>query len=155
MHTVRFLLISILFLAACRSLKPSESTFHEAVGDQAKRVSTITSMISKAQTLPTSIQDAQLVEQRIGDGEFGPSDYRTFALIQIAPQDAPAWQAILTPLDKRPDYQSLPQPYSWWVDENSFAALQFYTSDALTGKSNGWIAMDAENGKIYLYTFTT
>ena len=160
MHTVRFLLISLLFLltsqlVACNSARPPESSFVEVVGDQPKRVSTVTAMLTKFHIPPTPILDAQFVEEKIGDDELGPADYRTFTQIAVAPADIPTWQALLTPLDAAPAYSAPPQAYTWWVQEDAFNALQFYAPDTFSNRTNGWIAIDAQSGMIYIYSFTT
>lgn len=160
MHIVRFLLISYIGLFALTACKPSPPrtsaiSYVEVVGDQAKRVNVITAMLTKSSTLPTTMIDAQFVEEKIGDGELGPADYRTFALIEIEPSDIAKWQGNLTPLAQIPSYAAPSQPYEWWVDEDAFATLLFYEPAPLTQHFNGWIALDPQQGKVYVFSFTT
>jgi hypothetical protein len=155
MHIVRFTLIAYLFLVACTPSRPTKISYFEVVGTQARRVEVITAMLAKLHPLPTPIVDAQFVEEKIGDDELGPADYRAFTLLEIAPENIAAWQDILITLDTAPDHATPSQPTSWWVDEDTFVTLQFYAPDTLTGRTNGWIALDPESGKIYIYSFTT
>lgn len=155
MHTVRLIVITCLFLAACSSSRPPEISYFEVVGNQAKRVDTVTSMLANFHALPTPIVDAQFVEEKIGDDELGPADYRAFTMLEIAPENLAAWQDILTPLDAPPDYQTPSQPYSWWVAEDDFPVMQFYAPEPLTGRTNGWVALDTPSGKLFIYSFTT
>ena len=160
MRIVRLLLILYLCLFALTACKPSAPrasaiSYFEVVGDQAKRVSVITAMLAKFSTLPTAMIDAQFVEEKIGDSELGPADYRTFTLIEIAPDDVATWQGILTPLAHPPSYAAPSQPYEWWVGEDAFATLVFYEPAPLTQHLNGWIALDPQQGKIYVFSFTT
>jgi hypothetical protein len=159
MHAVRWILISlllcVLFAACSQKQQPANISYFEAVGDQAKRVATVTGMLSRIQALPTPLADAEFVEEKIGDDNLGPADYRAFTMLVIAPENIAAWQAMLTPLADRPDYQAPDQPYSWWLTQDAFNALQFYAPDQLTGRANGWVAVDLEAGTIYIYSYTT
>jgi hypothetical protein len=76
-------------------------------------------------------------------------------LIEIAPEDVSEWQALLAPLDTKPSYAALPQTFTWWVAEANFDSLQFYAPETFTYRTNGWIAINSQNGKIYIYSFTT
>lgn len=160
MRTVRLLLFSLLLLLTTQILacgnpsRPTQSSFVEVVGDQPKRVTTIKAMLTEIHAPPTPILDAQFVEEQIGDGELGPSDYRTYTRVDVAPGDIAAWQAILTPLDAAPSYAAPPQAYTWWVQDDAFVNLQFYAPDTLTNRTNGWVAIDAQKGTIYIYSFT-
>jgi hypothetical protein len=145
----------MLCLAACTSTRAPERSTYEVVGNVAERIEAVSEIIAQSTPLPTPLLDAQFVEEQIGDGELGPADYRAFALLQVAPTDLPAWQAILTPLDRAPTYSAPTQPYTWWVGETDFAALQFYAPDPLGGRTNGWVAINATTGRIFIYTFTT
>lgn len=155
MYTVRFILIAYLLLVACTPSRPAEISYFEVVGTQARRVEVVTAMLAKFNALPTPIVDAQFVEEKIGDDELGPADYRAFTLLEIAPENVAAWQDILVPLDTTPGHAAPSQPTSWWIAEDAFASLQFYAPDTLTGKTNGWVALDPQSGKIYIYSFTT
>jgi hypothetical protein len=155
MRQLTWILVALLLVTACTPVRPPAHSFYEVTGSQAERVETITAMIAKAQTPPTPFLDAYFVEEKIGDGEFGPSDYRSFYRLDIASGDITQWQSILSPLATTPNYATPSQPYDWWLPGDDFATLLFYAPDTLTGSLNGWIAIDPANGQIYIYTFTT
>jgi hypothetical protein len=152
---VILVMIACLFITACSPVRPPTRTFYEVTGSQAERVDTITALITKLQSPPTPLLNAYFVEEKIGDGEFGPSDYRSFYRLDIAPDQVQSWQSILSPLNATPDYATPSQPYAWWLPEADFATLQFYAPELLTGRSNGWLGIDLESGQIYIFTFTT
>lgn len=160
MRTVSFLLILIMvatanITAACGSKPPPDISYYEATGTPAKRIANITAMLTKYHAPPTALMDAQFVEEKIGDGDKGPADFRTFFMIQVAPKNVNAWQDILTPLTTIPEYTAPTQMHEWWVAKEDFAKLQFYAPDLLAGRSNGWVAIDPQSGKIFIYTYTT
>lgn len=154
-HVNLLLLTACLLVTACTPVRPPARTFHEVTGSQAERVDAITAMIAKLHSPPTPLLDAHFVEEQIGDGEFGPADYRAFYRLDIAPSDLAQWQSILTTVDTLPGYTAPSRPYTWWLPEDDFATLQFYEPDPLTGSVNGWIAINSTNGQIYIYTYTT
>jgi hypothetical protein len=41
----------------------------------------------------------------------------------------------------------------WWVSEEDLGALEFYSPDSLTGRSNGWVGV-APDGRIFVYSFS-
>lgn len=61
---------------------------------------------------------------------------------------------MLTPLGAIAEYGSPIQPRDWWIARESFASLQFYKPDILTGRVHGWIGVSQETGRIYIFTFT-
>jgi hypothetical protein len=159
MHKVIWLLILACVLVSCTPNRTSDRTteisFIEVTGDQATRVERITEMLAQQEPLPTPLRDAHFVEEKIGDGELGPADYRAFVALTVAPDQVVAWLALLTPLDQTPDYAEPGQPYEWWIDEKRFASMHFYAPDPLTNRANGWVAIDTVRGQIYVYSFTT
>ena len=160
MHKVRLLLISLTILltalsTACSTARVSKSTVVEVTGTQAERVEAVTKTLTAPDALPSPILDARLLEERIGDGNLGPSDYRTFILIQVAPEDIPLWIETLEALPAIPDYQVPSHPAEWWPDAERFATVSYFAPGTLTRRIHGWIAVDAQRGEIFIYTFTT
>jgi hypothetical protein len=155
--------LSLIALASCNggsSPKPAASRLaanqvYEATGNSQQRIKTISAIITKHRSLPTAIADAHFLEERIGDGELGPSDYRDFYVVDVATQDIEQWSQGLIPLQEVPEYVEPPQPRNWWIDRDAFTSLQFYEPTPLTGRSTGWIAISRQIGKIYIFTFTT
>jgi hypothetical protein len=156
MNRVGRLLIFTLWLAmSCAAPVAITPAHTEITGTQAERVQAITEMLSKQDAPPTPILDAHFVEEQIGDGNMGPSDFRTFVMITVAPERVATWQAALSPLDTQPGYTAPAQPYAWWIGKDRFATMSFYAPDTLTGRTNGWVAIDERTGEIYIFTFTT
>jgi hypothetical protein len=118
-------------------------------------VAEMSALLAKQQAPPTPILDAYFRQERIGDGELGPADYRTFWMIAVAPADLPQWQALLSPLDTPPDYQQPATPQAWWITQADFTALTFYKPESLTNSVHGWIGVSSATGRMFIFTFTT
>lgn len=150
-----FLVACLSLLAGCGDSTAPVRSVHEITGSASERVAAVSAVIGHSKAPPTSILDARLVEEKIGDGVFGPSDFWTFYVIEVAPRDVPQWTRMLVPLEAIPEYAAPEQPRDWWIARDAFGALQFYKPDALTGRSNGWIGVSQSTGRIYFFTFTT
>ena len=114
-------------------------------------------LVGKHTPLPSSLLDAQFVEQQSGDGELGPSDFSAFYLLTVAPTDLPAWRSALAPIqppNAPPKYAAPKQPFPWWLPSDAFLRLEFYSPKSLTGRSNGWVGIAPESGRIFVYAFT-
>jgi len=145
----------LFVFAACddRSRAPKRSTY-EVEGSSSERVSRVSAILEKHRSPPTAILDAHFVEERLGDGVLGPSDFRSFYLVQVMPQDVELWTKILTPLVVAAEYDGPSQPRAWWITRDAYASLQFYQPDPLTGRIHGWIGASQQTGRIYVFTFT-
>ncbi|WP_225886993.1 hypothetical protein [Nodosilinea nodulosa] len=127
---------------------------YEVTGSSAKRVAEVSAIITKHQAPPTAILDAYFLEEQIGDGILGPSDFRTFYVVEVAPQDVARWTMLLTPLEATAEYSAPAQPPAWWIAQDALGSLQFYKPDLLTGSANGWVGVEPQTGRIYVFTFT-
>jgi hypothetical protein len=114
----------------------------------------VSAILAKHKRPPTAILDAHFVEEQTGNGGLGPSDFRTFYLVEVAPQDVAKWTQLLTPLAAPSNYETPTQAHDWWVTRDAFASLQFYKPDVLTGRANGWVGISPQMGRIYIFTFT-
>jgi len=86
---------------------------------------------------------------------------RNFYALAVAPADLPAWRAALSKPkpwnhfsndgDIKRAAPAASQP--WWVREDDVNALEFYSPQSLTGRSNGWVGL-ALDGRIFVYAFT-
>jgi hypothetical protein len=152
---VRIAIIAcLLFFAACSPSSAPKSTVQEITGSRVERVASISAMLSKQKIPPTAIVDAHFVEEQVGDGVLGPSDFRTFYSLEVASQDVSRWVQTLTPLEATATYGAPAQPRDWWIAHDTFGALQFYKPDTWTGRANGWIGVSPQTGRIYIFTFT-
>ena len=148
-------LFLICSMAACSPKRPAESS-HEITGTQTARVAAVTKIVTTHSQLPSPLLDANFVEERTGDGNLGPSDFRSFAVLSVAPADLPAWRTALTPLEAHnipPAYAALKHTLPWWLPAADFSGLEFHSPKSLTGRPNGWVGI-APNGKIFVYSFT-
>jgi hypothetical protein len=146
----------LCFLAACSPDRPAESTY-ETVGTQAERVAEVSKLISKSTRLPSPLLDAHFIQQKIGDGRLGPSDYSTFYALRIAPADLAAWRSALEPIEAQNKpilFASPREPRAWWLTQDEFHDLTFYSPVRLTGRLHGWVGV-APDGRIFAYGFTT
>ncbi len=152
---IRFAIIVSLFaLTACSMSDAPQSSVYEVRGSTTERVAGVSAIITKHKSPQTAILDAYFVEEQTGDGVLGPSDFRAFCTLVIASEDVSQWTRILTPLEAMTEYNAPAQLRDWWIGRDTFASLQFYKPNILTGRVNGWIGVSQQTGRIYFYTFT-
>jgi len=152
-------LLILCAMTAC-SKKPAESS-REIDGTTVERVAAISKLLSKKVPLPSSLLDAHFVEEQIGDGRLGPSDFKAFCALTVSAADLPAWKAALSKSttwglsssDGAIKRAAPKNAQPWWVSEGDLDALEFYSPHSLTGRANGWIGI-APDGRIFVYTFT-
>lgn len=157
MKTLALLLLCTM--AAC-SPKPPESSW-TVDGTTLERVAVISKLLSKTAPLPSALLDAHFVEEQIGDGRIGPSDFKAFYALTVAPGDLPAWRAALSESktwnrfsnDEEIRRAGPKKAQPWWVSAADVGALEFYSPESLTGRFNGWVGI-APDGRIFVYSFT-
>ena len=143
-------------MAACSPKAPAESS-HEITGTQPERIAAVSQLISKHAPLPSALLDAHFLEQQLGDGQLGPSDFTSFYALTVASTDLHAWRSALAPIQSPntpPKYATPKQPLPWWLTHDDFLGLKFYDPKALTGRGNGWVGIAPDSGKIFVYVFT-
>jgi hypothetical protein len=150
-------LIAISFgLLACNPIRPSQSS-KESTIPTTQRIVELSNLVGKQTVLPSPIKDSHCIEEQVGDGYLGPSDFFTFCEISIAPSDIPDWRKKLSPLQppNNPAQYSAPRkPVSWWPSETEFKTFEFFEPNLITGRANGWTGIYPQTGKIYVYGFT-
>ncbi len=152
---VRFaIIIYLCALTACSRSGAPKTSVREVTGSKTQRVAAVAAIIAQHHAPPTAILDARFVEEPTGDGVLGPSDFRRFYLIEVAPQDVARWTQAFTSLGAAAEYNAPAQPRDWWITREPFASLQFYKPDILTGRAHGWIGVSPQTGRIYIFTFT-
>jgi hypothetical protein len=157
---LRFILGGMLVLSSCNRPATTNPTatspkIVEVTGTQKERVSAVSAIITKFQALPTAIIDAHSIQEQIGDGYLGPSDFRSFSLVVVAPRDVTQWHEQLKPIANKPEYAQPDRSCSWWVSPAAFNSLQFYQPGALTHGRQGWVGISRQTGRIYIFSFTT
>ena len=158
-----------LLLAACLPCAAQQPGSERSPSLSAKqpvtdkeRVATITKQLSRNGKLPGVLLDAQFVEEKVGDGVLGPSDFFAFYALTVPAADLPAWRAALSKSkgtwnqfanDSEIKRAAPKKAQPWWVKQSDLGALEFYSPKSLTGRSNGWVGI-APNGRIFIYAFT-
>lgn len=153
-----------LFVAACLPCSAQQpagerspsAPAKQAATEKVQRVATITKQLSKHGKLPGALLDAQFVEDKVGDGAIGPSDFFAFYALTVPVADIPAWRAALTtsPVDKGTQAYATPKAAApWWVTKADYQKLELFGPKSLTGRSHGWVGIAAD-GRIFIYAFT-
>jgi hypothetical protein len=144
------LILSALIIAVCL---PCAAQQPVAVKD---RVAIITKQLSRNGKLPGVLLDAQFVEEKVGDGILGPSDFFAFYALTVPAAELPAWRTALAPspvLNGPAAYAAPKAPTPWWLKPEEFGKLELFSSKPLTGRVNGWVGL-APDGRIFIYAFT-
>ena len=152
----RILIILMLNCLMVACSKEASDKNREVTGTQAERVAAVSKIIIRNAPLPSWLLDANFVEEQTGDGQLGPSDFKSFGVLSVAPADLPAWRAVLVPLEeqnKHPQNDAPKDPYTWWLSAADFSRLEFYSPKLLTGRFNGWVGITPD-GRIFMYSFT-
>jgi hypothetical protein len=142
-------------ILSCSPKKAAESS-KVVEGTKAERIARVGKIISPNLAPPGPLLDANFVEEQMGDGNLGPSDFKSFCVLKVAPADLPAWKAVLAPLEAQnnpPTYVSPKQACPWWLSSADFAGLEFRSPKSLSGRLNGWCGI-ASDGRIFVFSFT-
>jgi hypothetical protein len=102
--------------------------------------------------LSTSVAVGEQVEERIGDGKFGPSDVVTYTVLSVAAGELLAWAPKAARLTGRPVYRA-PKALPDWIGRSDFEMLEFYDASDLFPRT-GWVGVARGRGKVYVMTMT-
>lgn len=155
-RVVPLLLSLALPLLACRRDR-NDGAIHVMSGSTPERIELVTRMLRAPDSLTSTIRDAQFIEERIGDGRLGPSDFQAYTVLAVDPATIARWTAVLPPLaaDAGPVGHVAPRSApEWWVREAEFARLRFFGTSTVTSRTTGWIGVDSARAMLYIYTFT-
>lgn len=150
--------IGSILITACQpgfSTKSAPVTVSEIEGSKAERIETITQLLVTQEPLPSPLNNAYFLEEKIGDNQLGPSDYVSSGMLEIKPNDLPAWRGKLLPLKVQPDYVAPQTSPEWLVKADDYSSLESFKLRPYTQRIHGWIGIDPKTSKIYIYTFTT
>jgi hypothetical protein len=155
-------LVGLLMLTspmACRRdappLPPPRAV--ELTGTTSERIAQVRRMLDVPPALAATILDANSIEERLGVGTLGPSDFAGFQRLRVSPGSLPQWRATLTPIPARPEpavFNGPSTPVSWWVSRSVFPALQFFSAEQLTGRMNSWLGVHDASATIYIHYVT-
>lgn len=156
-HSILILAVVSALCAFAVSCSRESSTSwrpHEITGSRDERVATLTDALGERAKLPGEILDARFIEERIGDGFFGPSDFRAFCMLQVRSEDIAGWERLLRPLGESASYAAPQSPPSWWVSEEEFRHLRFFGPGPLAWSTHGWAGVSPDSGRIYIFSFS-
>ena len=156
MKTILILVLAVV-VASCgkqSASNPPRQSAYEVTGDRTQRIAGVTKLLSAKVTLPSVIADAYFLEEQTGDGQIGPSDFSSFCVVVIAPEDTPKWKAILTPARTSPRYSKPRQAVNWWLSQEEFRSLEFFKTAPLSMRQIGWVGISTNSGRIYIHTET-
>lgn len=151
-----FRLIVSVLIVACTTKRPAE-TSREITGTQSERINAASQIITRHATLPTALTDAYFLEEQVGDGALGPSDFSSFYALTVAPANLSAWRSALAPLEAQNApirYAAPKKSTSWWLPASEIHSLELYSPKLLTGRINGWVGIQPQTGRIFIYAFT-
>jgi hypothetical protein len=95
------IIVGTILLTSCnrpisnRNVTSTQPQVFEVTGNQDRRIARVSAILAKHIVLPTAILDAHFIEEQIGDGYLGPSDFRSFSAVKIAPKDVGKWSKLL------------------------------------------------------------
>jgi hypothetical protein len=155
-------LVGLLLLAspaACRrdAPPPPPPRAVELTGTTSERIAQVRRTLDVPPALAATILDAHSIEERLGVGTLGPSDFAGFQMLRVSPASLAQWRASLTPVPVRPEpavVNGPSTPVSWWVSRSDFPALQFFYAEQVTGRMNSWLGMHAASATIYIHFVT-
>jgi hypothetical protein len=153
--TRTLILLFLCSTTACSPMRPEESS-REVPGTKQERVAAVSKLLSRNAPLPSPLLDAHLIEDKTGDNRLGSADFTSFCAFRIAPADLAVWRATMQPIEPQntpPKWVAPKQPQSWWITQDDFRSLEFYSPKSLTGRYNGWVGI-APDGRIFVYSFT-
>jgi hypothetical protein len=150
----RLAFVALVF-SGCQRSTEAASAVHHLSGSREERVSQAVAILLPGAVPPSPIVDAQCAEERIGDGFLGPSDRRTFCVLQVAPPDLERWPEVLEGEGRRLAHPAPGSSLAWWPTPASFTALEPIDTRLFTGLGQGWAAIERKSGRIYTYSFST
>lgn len=148
------LIVTTLGTAGCaRSSGPKITT--RALGSTPEdRVATVVKIIERHSALPGSIRSVEGLEEQVGDGRLGPSDFRFFAKIVVEKRDLSSWKSAAGAKLSSATYRAPQASTSWWLPESELKDLTLYSPRTLFGRNHGWIGFSSDNETLYVMTFT-
>jgi hypothetical protein len=139
----------VLLTGECRH----EISEGEISGTTAERVAAVKRVIESSAAVPSTIDDAHLFELQFGDGQLGPSDFRSYIWIKVSADNIAKWKSVLktSPYDP-PAYDTPPSEPKWWLTRDEFEQLTKFDTFAMFQR-HGWIVVDGD-GNIFARTYT-
>ena len=152
-------LLDFCTMAACGPKLVESSP--KSAGTTAERVAAISKLLSKSAPLPSPLLDAHFIEEQTGDGRLGPSDFKAFYALTVAPAELPAWRYALSKSktwnhysnDEQIKREAPKKAQSWWVSGAELGRLELSSPHSLSGRANGWVGI-APDGRIFVVAFT-
>lgn len=133
----------------------------EATGSKEERIAQTAKLLTIPAPLPGTVLDAHFIEETVGDGRLGPSDFTTFYALSVSSNDVKAWKSALAKSkpantfsnDDEIKRAAPKKAKTWWVSAADLPKLEYFSPHSLTGNANGWVGI-APDGRIFIHTFT-
>ncbi len=152
------ILIFFVLTSCSNSERPTNSSTLRP-SSSSDRIDEVTALLKRSIQIPTKIIEAHYVELRVGDPsngfDIGPVDYVSYLYVKVPAKDIDKWTSIFTPLHLPPGYTRPDCKCEWWVGQKEFPTLEFFAPNGLSSRIHGWIGVSRNEGKIYLYDYTT
>ena len=155
MRSLRILtMITAVVAFGCSRSTGPKLTVHALADTPEDRVGVMVKMIERHAPLPGPIRSVEALEEQIGDGGLGPSDFRFFAKIVVQKEDVASWKSAAGPELSSGTYEAPQSAPLWWLAEGDFDGVTLHSPKTLFGRSNGWIGFSPDEQTIYVMTFT-
>jgi hypothetical protein len=122
-----------------------------------ERVVPISRLIDAKNSLLPKIKSSRCIEEQVGDGYLGPSDFSIFCVLSVDPKDIDTFRHTFSK-SKNPDdlasYVSPRKAVDWWITKSDFERLEFFEPGLLSTQRNGWTAISLKSSKVYAFSFT-
>jgi hypothetical protein len=117
----------------------------------------VSRLIDKSNLKRLNPTDSKCLEEQMGDGYLGPSDYSTFCVLTATPKTIATFRQTLSPLhlpDDSAQYAAPRKAVNWWLSELEFKQLELFRPGLFTYRTNGWTGLSPQTGKVYIFGFT-
>jgi hypothetical protein len=148
--------LTFFALSACKLDLPILDT-KPANPAMSERVVPISNLIDAKNPLLTKIKSSRCIEEQVGDGYLGPSDFSIFCVMSVDPKDIDTFRHTFSKpknLNGLASYISPRKTVDWWISKPDFEHLEFFEPGLLSTQRNGWTAISSKNSKVYAFSFT-
>lgn len=143
-------------LIAC-NLNTTTELSKQSLAKFSVRTVDVSHLIDKTSLKRLNPKNSMCLEEQMGDGYLGPSDYATFCVLTATPKAIAAFRQALSPLHLPHDstqYAAPRKAVDWWLSEPEFKQLELFKPSLLTYRTNGWTGLSPQTGKVYIFGFT-
>jgi hypothetical protein len=137
--------------AATRAPAGFPTTVVEVGPGAAERLAAVQRLIGTR--APTPIRAGRLTQIQLGDGQFGPSDFIVYALLQVDIADIAAWEKAAAPQITGGAVCAVsPTAPAWWLSAADCAAARSYDTNWFSANPGEMHVLG--DGRIFVRTMT-